>query len=218
MFIPRTERPEKGNKYYIRKANGGYSNAILGSPTDPACNVLCNCVGYAVGRFSEIAGDTSMHYLKPVNAEQFIQYMDKSLVVGQTPKLGACMVWQKGATLKSDDGCGHVAIVEQLNPDGSIITSESEYNGRAWLLKVRKNDGYWGQKGYKFLGFIYNPAVEDMPKGVNTLDFKLDGQKASIWATMIEGHNYVRIDQLDDLGIVKEVKWNSKTKEVEVTT
>ena len=27
----RTTKPEAGNKYYIRKANGGYSNAITGN-------------------------------------------------------------------------------------------------------------------------------------------------------------------------------------------
>lgn len=54
-YSPRKTKPEKGNKYYIRKANGGYSPCIKGNPTDKNCNVLCNCVGYAVGRFNEIA-------------------------------------------------------------------------------------------------------------------------------------------------------------------
>ena len=38
-FTPRLTKPEAGNKYYIRKANGGWSNAILGSPTDKI--VMC---------------------------------------------------------------------------------------------------------------------------------------------------------------------------------
>ena len=33
-FKPRTTKPEAGNKYYITKAKGGYSNAIQGKPTD----------------------------------------------------------------------------------------------------------------------------------------------------------------------------------------
>jgi surface antigen len=37
------------------------------------------------------------------------------------------MVWQKGPTLSYTDGAGHVAVVEQINDDGSIITSESGY-------------------------------------------------------------------------------------------
>ena len=33
-FVMRTTKPGADNKYYITKANGGYSNAIKGSPTD----------------------------------------------------------------------------------------------------------------------------------------------------------------------------------------
>ena len=109
-FVMRASKPEAGNKYYIRKASGGYSNAIQGYPKDSECDVLSNCVGYAYGRFNEIGGYGSCKYLAPVNAENFIQYKG-SCEVGQTPKLGACMVWQKGASLSGSDGAGHVAIV-----------------------------------------------------------------------------------------------------------
>ena len=97
-FTPRLTRPSAGNKYYITKAAGGYSAAIQGSPADTGCNVLANCVGYAYGRFNEIVGEGCCRYLRPVNAENFIQYAE-GLDVGQEPRLGACMVWQKGATL-----------------------------------------------------------------------------------------------------------------------
>ena len=66
---------------------------------------------YAYGRFNEIGGYGYCKYLRPVNAENFIQYKGTSLKTGQAPKLGACMVWQKGATLNGSDGAGHVAIV-----------------------------------------------------------------------------------------------------------
>ena len=91
-FVERTTRPEAGNKYYIRRANGGYSNAILGSPTDKDCNVLSNCVGYAYGRFHEEIGDPSMKYLYPVNAEVFPEYASKECKIGSNPKVGAVMV------------------------------------------------------------------------------------------------------------------------------
>ena len=42
-FVMRTTKPEAGNKYYITKANGGWSNAIKGSPVDADCDVLSNC-------------------------------------------------------------------------------------------------------------------------------------------------------------------------------
>ena len=46
-FKPRTTRPEKGNKYYIRQVSGGWNGAVQGKPKDKYCDVLSNCVGYA---------------------------------------------------------------------------------------------------------------------------------------------------------------------------
>lgn len=163
MFTPRLIRPEAGNKYYIRKSSGGYSSAIKGKPTDKDCDVLPNCVGYAYGRFNEIGGYSSCKYLKPVNAEKFIKYKG-DLEVGFTPKLGACMVWQKGKTLDGSDGAGHVAIVEKIVSEDEIVTSESGYNSKVFWTQTRKKgtNGNWGQaSSFTFLGFIYNPAVSD---------------------------------------------------------
>lgn len=159
-YKPRLTKPEAGNKYYIRKASGGYSNAIKGNPTDKYCDVLSNCVGYAYGRFNEIGDYGYMKYLQPTNAELFIKYCGE-LPVGDTPKLGACMVWQKG-TQAGYDGAGHVAIVEQIISKDEVITSESAWGGYDFMTARRKRgaDGNWGQ-AYKFLGFIYNPAVSD---------------------------------------------------------
>ena len=162
-FKPRLTKPEAGNPYYNTKAKGGYSNAIQGKPTDSGCNVLANCVGYAYGRFNEIGGYGYCKYLSPVNAENFIQYAG-GLKVGQTPKLGACMVWRKGATLSNSDGAGHVAIVEKVISSTQIVTSESGYNSSTpfWTKTRNKGNGNWGAgSGYTFLGFIYNPAVSD---------------------------------------------------------
>jgi surface antigen len=160
----RTTKPTAGNKYYITKSAGGYSNAIVGSPKDPVCNTLANCVGYAYGRFNEIGGYGSCKYLAPVNAENFMQYVG-SCKTGQTPKVGAVMVWQKGASLSGSDGAGHVAIVERVNSDTQVYTSESGYGSSKPFWNSTRNkgaDGNWGAgTGYKFLGFIYNPAVPD---------------------------------------------------------
>ena len=156
----RTTKPGKGNKYYIRKAQGGYSRAIYGKPTDSECNVLANCVGYAYGRFNEIGGYGYCKYLAPVNAENFIQYKG-SCEVGMVPKVGACMVWEgKG------DLAGHVAIVEKVYDNNHVYTSESGYGSKNpfWNSHRYNNNGRWGcNSNYKFLGFIYNPAVKDEP-------------------------------------------------------
>ena len=71
-FTPRLSKPTKGNIYYNTKANGGISTAIKGSPVDSDCDVLSNCVGYALGRFNEIGGYGTIKYLKSVNAENFM--------------------------------------------------------------------------------------------------------------------------------------------------
>ena len=156
----RTTKPGKGNKYYIRKAQGGYSRAIYGKPTDSECNVLANCVGYAYGRFNEIGGYGYCKYLAPVNAENFIRYKG-SCKTGMTPKVGACMVWEgKG------DLAGHVAIVEKVYDNNHVYTSESGYGSKKpfWNSHRYNNNGRWGcNSNYKFLGFIYNPAVKDEP-------------------------------------------------------
>lgn len=158
IFTPRLTIPEKGNKFYNTKSAGGYSKAIVGKPTCEGLNVLANCVGYAAGRMAELCNDTTMSLLSPVNAEDFIAYRRKDLKTGTEPKLGACMVWSR--TGKH----GHVAIVEQINADGTIVTSESGYNSVAFITKKRKPDARWGQASdYTFLGFIYPPIEFEAP-------------------------------------------------------
>ena len=206
IFVPRLTKPEAGNKYYITKAKGGWSTAIIGNPTDPDCNVLHNCVGYAFGRFNEILGDTKMSHLQPVNAENWYSVAkSQGLKTGQEPKLGAVAVWQKGETLSASDGAGHVAIVEVINNDGSIITSESGYKSANafWTTKRVKGNGNWGAKaGYKFLGFIYPPiALEAKPAtsdtGVRVLKKGMHGNDVKAMQTKLADNGYLRRNEID---------------------
>lgn len=172
-FKPRLEKPESGNKYYNRIVTGGYSGAIMGSPRMDGCDTLANCVGYAAGRFNEIIGQNKFVYFKyPPNAEDFYDTAIKEgLTVGQTPKLGSIIVWAKGKTWTSSDGAGHVAVVEKINSDGSIITSESGYGCKNpfWTTHREKGSGNWGAgTEYRFLGFIYQPG--DSPEPTPTPD------------------------------------------------
>lgn len=172
-FKARKTKPEKGNKYYNTKGNGGYSDAIKGKPTDADCDVLSNCVGYAYGRFNEIGDYGYCKYLKPVNAENFIQYKG-DLKTGDVPEVGACMVWRKGATLSGSDGAGHVAIVEEVQNGKQVLTSESNYGAEAFVSRIRNNsNGRWGMgSDYTFLGFIYNPAVSGSEADKNKTPLK----------------------------------------------
>lgn len=178
----RTSQP-KNNKYYIRQVSGGLNGAVSGKPVISGANVLCNCVGYANGRFNESINDPDLKgtvkafkYQLVCNAENFIESAKKQgLKISATPIEGGVMVWQKG-TLKNADGAGHVAFVEEVRDDGTIITSESGWNAWAFKRVQRSNEnGRWGQNSaYKFRGCIINPSIAD-PKVVPAPPLTVDG-------------------------------------------
>ncbi|MBO7449404.1 MAG: CHAP domain-containing protein [Clostridiales bacterium] len=200
MFVPRLTRPEAGNKFYIRKVSGGYSNAIQGKPTDPLCDVLSNCVGYAYGRFHEIANCTAMDMFDPVNAENiFANAQQHGLKTGSEPRLGALIVWQKGATLKPDDGAGHVAVVERIDSDGSILTSESGYGaGTAFWTTLRKPPFAYRSE-YKLLGFVYQPEgpVNPFPEPTRVLKRGCDGDDVKWLQYELHESGYLRESEID---------------------
>lgn len=158
----RTTKPGAGNKYFIRKANGGYSTCIQGKPTDANCNVLANCVGYACGAFNEECNLGYEKYWLNCNAENFIERaIALGLSVVKEPVVGGIMVWQKGATLSGNDGAGHVAICTKKNSDTQVKTAESGYGGTAfWTATRNKGNGNWGAgSGYTYRGCIVNPVI-----------------------------------------------------------
>ena len=161
-FKPRTTRPEKGNKYYIRQVSGGWNGAVQGKPKDKYCDVLSNCVGYANGRFNEICGQKKCKYQLVCNAENFVEKAKSyGLKTSSKPQVGAIMCWRKGSTLGSSDGAGHVAIVEKVISDTEVITSESGYGCTKpfWNQNRKKGTGNWGMgSSYKFRCFILNPT------------------------------------------------------------
>ena len=182
MFQVRTNCPT-GNKYYIRKENGGWNGAVQGKPTKSGANVLANCVGYANGRFAEIMNEGKIKYQLICNAENFIEKAQGfGLKISNKPTLGGIMVWQKGATLSNKDGAGHVAVVERIYSDNQIYTSESSYGGSAFFNATRNNNnGRWGLgTGYRFRGCIVNPAVKDDPvatKGIYKTNYNMNIRK-----------------------------------------
>lgn len=145
-FVQRTTAPDESNAYYY--ADNPFYQSGYGMP---------NCTAYAWGRFYELSGERPK--LSTGNAENWYGYSD-GYSRGQTPKLGAVICWRKGEVGNGDDGAGHVAIVEQINADGSIVTSESGWESSAfWWRTTRSNDGNWGaSSSYTFQGFIYNPV------------------------------------------------------------
>lgn len=150
-FKARLTAPSVTNKNWIHTSKGGKNSCILITGN----SVLPNCVGYAWGRFMEILGSTPK--LSRRNAEDWYGYTVDGYKRGSTPKLGAVICWRKGKTGTGSDGAGHVAIVEKINSDGSIVISQSGYNSkRFWTSTIKR--GY-ALSDYVFQGFIYNPAV-----------------------------------------------------------
>lgn len=87
---------------------------------------LPNCTCYCWGRRYEITTkppDTSLG-----NADTWFDYaVQHGQKTGQEPKLGGIMCWSYTGSHQPDGG--HVGIVEVINDDGSIITSNSAYGG-----------------------------------------------------------------------------------------
>lgn len=170
-FIPMTKAPSYSDKNFIHTSSGGYNRCI--EIDDGSC--LPNCVGYCWGRWRFLLGYDPK--LSRNNAENWWGYTSDGYKRGQTPKLAAVMCWRKGIAGVSSDGAGHVAIVEQIKPNGDIVASESDYYGARWQLKTyTKSSGYYLGRNFTFQGFIYIPIdfdedepsikVEDTPEKI----------------------------------------------------
>jgi hypothetical protein len=165
-MVLQIDKPKDGDPFFNngRGKYFGISTCITGSPTDPGCNVLANCVGGAVGAYNKAACEDIENpkwgpILYPPNAENIYKYaQDLGIPTSKTPEAGALVIWRKGATLNSSDGAGHVAFVYKVEANGDILTAESEYKGRAWVnRKYTKASGYSYADGYTFIGFVLQP-------------------------------------------------------------
>lgn len=150
IFHERTTAPSSDNLYYIKTTHGGYNKCIQ---IENDGSVLPNCTGYAWGRFMECQTNVTDCNLSRGNAEIWYSNTSDGYERGQTPKLGAVICWY------STQSGGHVAIVERINSDGTILTSNSAYSGSRFYMKTLDpaNNYYMGD-AYTFQGFIYNPT------------------------------------------------------------
>lgn len=209
MFKKRITKPEAGNKYYNTVSNGGYSTAIIGSPTDPGCNVLANCVGYSAGRFNEnIGAGKFLYYSYPPNAEDFFASAKaQKLRTGCIPDLGAIVVWSKGKAGVSGDGAGHVANIEEVQSDGTLLTSESGWGCKNpfWTNHREFGNGNIGAGNeYHFLGFVYLPDEYRAKGECMPVVKEGDRNDAVRWLqNALIQNGYLRRNELDgDFGLV----------------
>ena len=133
-----------------------------------------NCTCYAFGRVMEIGNENGLKIISdgilgPANLWGEIDYIGQFWKKGNTPKLGAVGVWTESGS------SGHVAVVEQINNDGSYVCSNSGYyrpvdtsNWHYFFITNCKSDNTiyyngsrWGQ--YIFKTFLYPPYIDDTP-------------------------------------------------------
>lgn len=200
-IIPRTSAPSKSNKYYIHTSQGGLNPCILieGKSTIP------NCVGFAWGRYCEETGATKCS-LSTNNAEDWFGKAKKAgMKTGKKPKVGSVICWSKGKVGVDSDGAGHVAIVEIVYDDGSILISQSGYGCgmRMWTQKLYPP---YSLSGYKLQGFIYNPKVNNTITKTKKITFRA-GQEYTICTT--SGLN-VRKKASKSSKVVKGLKYKTK--------
>lgn len=139
-FTIRTTPPDRSDTRYYED-----------SPFYPAYG-LPNCTAYAWSRFWEISGTRPK--LSTGNAGEWWAKTSDGYQRGQTPRPGAVMCWSKPGA------AGHVAIVERVNSDGSVFTSESGWKASSIMWNQTRTGPNWANSPYVFQGFIYNPAVE----------------------------------------------------------
>lgn len=146
VYNPRYEAPSEDNLNYIKSTYGGYNLCIVINVTTGS--VIPNCVGYAWGRWREILGYNPK--LSRGDGGSWWSYSSDGYSRSQTPTTYAVACWSGGS-----DGAGHVAIIEKVNEDGSIVVSDSVYGG-ARFRSYTIAKGYY-KSGYTFQGFIVFP-------------------------------------------------------------
>lgn len=117
-----------------------------------------NCTAYCWGRWYELLGKPPDLPLGDGNSwfptAQDMNVYETGAYPGSAPALGAiiCTYYDIG---------GHVAVVEQINEDGSIVTSNSGWQSTYfWTETLYPENGYvpsWADPGAYVQGFIYLP-------------------------------------------------------------
>lgn len=151
-FVPRLTAPSEKDKYWIKSTKGGLNDCI----EIRSGSVLPNCVGYAWGRFYELTGEKPR--LANLNAEDWYGNTSDGYKRSAAPKLGAVACWRKGKVWNSADGCGHVAIVEEIKENGDIVCSNSAYGGTRFYVSTYSKSAGYNSGSLVFQGFILPPV------------------------------------------------------------
>lgn len=89
-----------------------------------------NCTWYAHGRLLQLGYSKSALDTMLGNAGTWDERAGEGAFVSSSPKAGAIAVWEAG--VNGAGSVGHVAVVEQVNADGTILISESNWANKAY--------------------------------------------------------------------------------------
>ena len=152
-FEPRLSAPDPSNSFYNSNLNS-YVRSGWGMFQNGG-----NCTAYAYGRLLELGlinGNTGV-FLHDAWS-WWDDAVSNGFSYGSEPRCGAIASWSKAAW---NGNYGHVAIVEAVNPDGSIIVSESHFN---YALFKTQNLNQLNRPGFN--GYIYlTPASDNAAAG-----------------------------------------------------
>ena len=127
----------RGNGFYTSNSNNPFHPRISPSSIGGNLSSRGNCTWYAYGRALELGGNSSnMGSMKGNAAEWRGTNVSRNEV-----QRGDIVQWQE-VFFDEEEGeyFGHVAVVEKVKSDGSIVVSESGYNEKphkSWLHRVR---------------------------------------------------------------------------------
>lgn len=175
IFVPRYTAPSTDNPNYYSDRNPFYAYR---NDKGERTLAMPNCTAYAYGRLLEITGrgfdeliggDARTWYGKAVAA---------GLETGQEPRLGAVCCWNV-----TDGGAGHISMVEKVEPNGDIVTSNSAYGGPLfYTATLTKASDYYYAPTRKFEGFIY--CGIDFDEGGDTeADVAVAGKEVKLYNT-----------------------------------
>lgn len=128
---------------------------------------LPNCTAYAYGRVYELT-NSKPTYLSLGNGGDWFVYnaSEGKCEYGEEPRLGAIACWAEPGE------AGHVAVVEQINSDGSFVISQSGHQRPLSEYPPNMSRYFWTNTcdgtskkaswmdSYTFQGFIYPPGSE----------------------------------------------------------
>jgi surface antigen len=106
-----------------------------------------NCTWYAYGRMLQLGYSKAALDTMRGNAGTWDNTAGNGATVSRIPQVPCLAVWEigvGGVPSAADGGVGHVAVVERINPDGSILISESNWADQQYSTRtISRNDSHW---------------------------------------------------------------------------